>query len=126
MRLADRVIIPLIVSVQFLFCLWGSASMLFLWRYGGAQGHSILFLLLLIYCGAGFGSTVYLTRGKRWSRVVSLGWNLCWVAYPPSRGANVAHTSDWPFPYIIAWGFFVIAYLGITAALEFVKGANSA
>jgi len=100
--------------------------MLFLWGYGGAQGHSNLFLLLLIYWGAGFGSTVYLNRRKRWSRVVSLGWNLCWVAYPISRGADGGNTSDRPFSYFVAWGFFVIGYLGITAALEFVKGAHSA
>src|SRR5580704_2038872 len=68
----------------------GLARMPFIARYGGAQEHSNLFLLLMIYWGAGFGSAVYLNTRKPWSRVVTLRWNLCYRLCPFIGSCNFA------------------------------------
>jgi hypothetical protein len=92
--------------------------------YGGGQ--SGLFLLLLIYFSAGFGSAVYLNTRKPWARILAAAWNLSLVTYAMSRGLKWQELSRGGFfGYYLVFALFAIPYLGITAALGFTKGTDS-
>ncbi|HEV2987944.1 MAG TPA: hypothetical protein VG759_05850 [Candidatus Angelobacter sp.] len=122
MKLVDQIIAPIIISVQFLFCL---LCLLYVLLYGGGRDHSGLFLLLLIYFGAGFGSAVYLNSRKPRARILACIWNLSLVAFATSHGLRWEDLTRGFFGYYITYSFFVIPYLGVTAALGLTKEADS-
>jgi hypothetical protein len=120
MRLVDRIVVSIIIAVQFLFCLLWLLSIPFVFNYGGASAHPGGVLLWIAFWGAGVVAAILLKKKRRSGRIASLLWNLLFVGNVAWRGGvNWQNPSDRFAGYFALFSVFVILYIAATAATGF-------
>jgi hypothetical protein len=117
MKPLDSIFLPIVISLQFLGCLFLLLSMFTLGPYGGAPGRPGFFAVLVSFYLVGLASAAYLNTRTRRSRAMAAAWNLVLGVYlmmSQSRGTNI----------LADYGLFVAMYLAATSLAVWDEGAK--
>jgi len=115
-KLADHTIISIVISVQFLCCIFYLLSIPWAFNYGGGSASNLL--PWIAYWCTGVITAVRLQKQGTWRRIAALIWNSLLPGYSILHGkVNWQKPFDNFDGYATIYGVFVVAYLAASSAM---------